>query len=702
MSDAFRVMIHAEVELAAIDGSTSWLISISRAFAMAGAQVEVVARNVPAREIVLDEIRASGASVTFPNAQDYNDPRLVAKYIAHRHRQRNDDIVIIRGESTALELARSGDVRGALWYYLAGLPRTFTPSDMPGIERARDIARHARGVFAQTVWLRDYVNAVVPEARGKIEVLPPMVPDEFFRPRRHRSASSKLVLGYAGKFDAPWHTLEIPQLPEKLRDRGVEATVVMHGDKVQAAKDDPRWHLKMRALIDEPPPGVSFPGALKRPDVARFMAKCDVGIGWRDRRLDTSYEISTKLLEFSAAGVPVACNDTVIHRSIFGEDYPLFVRDDIDSVANSIATWHASRYSRTDLSARVADAVRTFSISETSVRLRALIKNLRDRPSVDLTRDLSAGYVHSGGALSGLGIGLIERAEIGSVTEVPTYSKGGVARLAQQSDVIFVEFSRRALSSVTASKRAPLVALAMGDAVEHGLANAYRLGSLAGFVSADPALVGAVRLAAPHCRTLLLNSMVPATPVPEDSSLGHHRFVSIVVKRLDLHGVSLLRDLLPTALSAASRQCPVRIVLMADSESAGSAPSPSSSQFVRELHLVLSRYGGADIEVLSVSKSDSRWLRDTALLIDLMSNADSHWVLGEIGRYGGSVLINHGHRVQSSQPVALERHLTPEAVSRANSRRNQSIRGGDSGDVLRFRTFVQSIVKGWESRPHHS
>ncbi|MFA4930227.1 MAG: hypothetical protein WC558_17055, partial [Patulibacter sp.] len=364
-----RVLVHAEVELAAIDGSTSWLISVSRCLALAGAQVDVLARNVPKRAIVLDELRTqSGVHVAYPNAEAMNSPEVVAATIIARHRESPYDMVLIRGERTARILVGSPAVRGVLWYYMVGLPSVDAAPFARALAVPREIARGARGVMAQTPWLRDYLHAVVPEAIGKTEVLPPMVPDSFFRVTP-RGSSRALRLGYAGKFDRPWHTLEIPALVSTLRERGIVAELTMHGDKVQAAKGDPQWHIRMRKLMADPPAGVHFPGALRRSDVPNFMAGCDLGIGWRDRALDTSYEISTKLLEFSAAGVPVVCNDTAIHRSIFGAEYPLYVQDDIGDVTAVIDRFVRSGESLHDWSRHVSRAVVRFGFAATAERL---------------------------------------------------------------------------------------------------------------------------------------------------------------------------------------------------------------------------------------------------------------------------------------------------------------------------------------------
>ena len=55
------------------------------------------------------------------------------------------------------------------------------------------------------------------------------------------------------------------------------------------------------------------------------MARSHVSLGWRSPALDLSLEISTKVLESCALGVPPLVNRTTIHEDLLGRDYPLFV-----------------------------------------------------------------------------------------------------------------------------------------------------------------------------------------------------------------------------------------------------------------------------------------------------------------------------------------------------------------------------------------
>lgn len=692
MFRAPRVLIHAEVELAAIDGSTSWLISVSRAFALAGADVEVVARNVPTRSIVVDEIRRSGVRVTYPNARGFNDAATVARFMELRFEQRDVDLVLVRGESTALELVLGSVVGSSLWYYIVGLPRIFGSFDEAALARARAIASSAGGLFSQTNWLNDYVLSVVPEAHGKTVVLPPMVPEEFFNVPRAARDPKVLRLGYAGKFDRPWHTLEIPLIPGLLQERGVEAEVVMHGDKVQSAKGVPDWHVKMRGVIGSPPAGVSFPGPLSRSAVAGFMASCDLGIGWRDSALDNSYEISTKLLEFSAVGVPVICNDTAIHRSIFGEDYPFYVEDDIYSVIDRIAGWRMSSADLSELSSHVSASVRTFSISATALRLGQVLNQVVERKTLVENAAYSVGYVHSANGGGGLASSLIGRLQTSSVSRVVVGPAARVRDAVGAEDVVLVDFERRSLDAVSSIRGRPVVGLALGADSDVGLANPFRLGRLAGLISTDLELIMEARRAAPRCKTLLLSEVPLAPYLRQDSSLKNNLSVSIVLNFGDLKALEGVAPRIKESLDISRSGGIVRIVLMKRDSLEGLPDGALSLRFSRELQHLLARFGDADLEVLTVADSDSRWIRDTALLVNALPPDLSSLVEAQLIGYSGSLFFEPTRSSPLVSGSRLERKLDWAAFERSRLQRPSDRLGAGASSADRVSKFLGALI----------
>lgn len=379
-----RVLVYADVNLGIIDGSSSWLISVANVFALAGAHVDVLAREVPARDIVLRELlRVKGVTVIYPENGALSKDKAAAAECKKLHSLNNYDMIVTRSLGVSTKLGDDYSTRHVLWPYIIAYPNLIDVIENHGNDSEKQwgsIIRKSAGLFVQTRALRDYFVSVFPSSARKVHILEPMVPDAFFSIEPDTSHGKrdlrKLTLGYAGKFDKPWRTLEIPSLVAGLQQQGIDAQLVMCGDKVQKAKDEPSWHLKMQELIDSPPSGVSFPGALPRSEIATFMSTVDVGICWRSHELDHSFEISTKLLEFISSGVPVLCNRTAIHEELLGKDYPLFVDGRAGNPVAVLGDYVTSYDEKEELSSYVRSIAAHFSYTQAATRIKSILDSL--------------------------------------------------------------------------------------------------------------------------------------------------------------------------------------------------------------------------------------------------------------------------------------------------------------------------------------
>ncbi|MDK7243625.1 hypothetical protein, partial [Neisseria subflava] len=84
---------------------------------------------------------------------------------------------------------------------------------------------------------------------------------------------------------------------------------------------------------------------------------------WRAPALDLSLEISTKVLESCAVGVPPLLNRTVAHEELLGADYPLFVDGVRDSARDVAARIAAARHDLPALSRRVVEAAAPYRMA---------------------------------------------------------------------------------------------------------------------------------------------------------------------------------------------------------------------------------------------------------------------------------------------------------------------------------------------------
>ena len=130
-------------------------------------------------------------------------------------------------------------------------------------------------------------------------------------------------------------------------------------------------------------PGIDWLGGMSRDEAATEVSRHDVGLSWRDRSMDSSLEISTKVLEYAALGVPPVVNRNAQHLELFGADYPLYVDDDsADGVVS--ASWSARRTPRRAEggSQQPCPPLFDFSISSAAESLfRAFGGRLRPQPA---------------------------------------------------------------------------------------------------------------------------------------------------------------------------------------------------------------------------------------------------------------------------------------------------------------------------------
>jgi glycosyltransferase involved in cell wall biosynthesis len=337
---ALRALVYADVDLNAIDGSAIWLQSMAAVLSGAGCAVTVQLRAKVRTTLLIDPIRAlPSVRVVEPSPAALRRhragtlltaPAAVASLRALDTEERFD-LVVIRGMRIADELARDGTFRGRLWTYLTDMPQSASAYDDDAHASLRRIVAASCYMLCQTEDLRSFLESLVPEAAGKTFLMPPVVPAVGHVPERQPLRGRAIRLVYSGKFAPRWKTLEMTTLPARLAERSVPVELHMIGDKIHFDPDDPTYHDRMQAAM-EGSPGVIWHGARSREDAMALASTGDLGLSWRDRSMDASLELSTKVLEFGALGLPVVLNRTPMHERLLGRDYPLFVADEADVI----------------------------------------------------------------------------------------------------------------------------------------------------------------------------------------------------------------------------------------------------------------------------------------------------------------------------------------------------------------------------------
>ncbi|HEX5295758.1 MAG TPA: glycosyltransferase family 1 protein [Streptosporangiaceae bacterium] len=391
-----RALVYGDIDLNLIDGSAIWLQSVTQALARAGCAVTLVLKApVRTSRLIAPLLAEPGITVRRPFEEHLLDgldgtsslrPPAAVELLTQLDTDQPYELVVLRGRAVTLAAARSEAFAGRLWPYLTDVPQSVPGLTPDGAAELELIASSARYLLCQTEELRCFLEGSLPAACGKCVLLPPMLAD-IPAARGAEAAGSPLRLVYTGKFAPRWNTLEMTGLPALLAARGVASELHMAGDKIH---DDPSgYQQRMRAALDTE--GVTWHGGQSREDAMRLAASCDIGLSWRHPDLDASLELSTKVLEFGALGLPVILNRTPMHEALLGADYPLFAASlaDVVDVAAAAAADEGLYRLAADRTSRAAEQ---FALDRAAERLRGYVaRGIRRGGSGGRTAPPSAG-----------------------------------------------------------------------------------------------------------------------------------------------------------------------------------------------------------------------------------------------------------------------------------------------------------------------
>jgi glycosyltransferase involved in cell wall biosynthesis len=329
---AARALVYGDVNLNVIDGSAVWAQATVETLARAGCQVTLLLKTRVQRMTLLEPL-AGLPNVTIVRPFEdglaptgTTDPLTIAEAVKlMRGLDERDrfDIILVRGFKLASQVVGEQAFDGRLWTYLTDIPQSVAAITDDAIDRLTLIAQASRFLLCQTEELRTFLESAVPAACGRSVLFPPVVPEAAGPPPPAYEPGDTLKLVYSGKFAPLWNTLEMTTLPARLAERGIRAELHAIGDKVHRDPADPGYQQRMQTALRSTS-GVIWHGGLTREAAIRVCGEAHVGLGWRDAALDSSLELSTKLLEYGSVGLPVVLNRTPMHEALLGVDYPLF------------------------------------------------------------------------------------------------------------------------------------------------------------------------------------------------------------------------------------------------------------------------------------------------------------------------------------------------------------------------------------------
>jgi len=378
-------LVYGDVDMNLLDGSAIWLQSVTQALVAAGCAVTLVLK-APVRtdRLVAPLLAADEVTVRLPHAEqllpDLTEASLTVAQavtvLAALDEERGHDLIVLRGRALVSAAARHAPFAGRLWSYLTDVPQAIPAVTPQAAEDLTQIAKASRYLLCQTEELRCFLEGSVAAACGKSVLFPPVLPADPVKRDPERPVAgpgTALRLVYTGKFAPRWNTLEMAELPGLLARRGVTAEIDMVGDKVHNDPKDPTYRQRMQAALGEvgqlSAAGVRWHGGKPRAEAMAIAAAGDIGLSWRHPELDASLELSTKVLEFGALGLPVILNRTPMHEALLGPDYPLFAAS-LDDVADVAAAAALDPAVFALAAARTAAATEGFTLERAAGRLR--------------------------------------------------------------------------------------------------------------------------------------------------------------------------------------------------------------------------------------------------------------------------------------------------------------------------------------------
>lgn len=332
-----KVLLFGYINMNVIDGSSFFLSSLSAMLATDPAvEVDLLLANPVKRTLVYQDLfEHHNISIIDPFAIDddrFNewtskgslDYFSAAKVIEASSCARDYDLIIIRSTEVAVSLARAApQLAGRVMLYVTGVVNSERQVSEEVTDSLRHCARSGMTFLCQTPEMGDEIEKIV-GAGPEVICLPPMIPDVVpseVSIKAVGKGARKFV--YTGKFAKDWNPIEIVSGFLELQYEHPDAELTVAGDQFRKDDADEKFVEKIKFLLSSSP-GVNWMGGIERERARRLIVDSDVGISWRSPALDSSLELSTKLLEYGSFGRPCIMNRTPMHERLFGRDYPLF------------------------------------------------------------------------------------------------------------------------------------------------------------------------------------------------------------------------------------------------------------------------------------------------------------------------------------------------------------------------------------------
>lgn len=368
-TSAIPVLLYSPANLNQVDGSTIWVQSAAETLLVdPNVHLTMPLRSPIRRDVITGPLRA------LPRVELIDaHPRLAARTLGLTTSQALDLIerldslrpfahIVLRSFELCLAAVRRPRLRGRIWscYILEPERETADPAYRTAMAR---IAAGSRFVVVQSSGMEELLLALVPEARGRTILMPPGIPpNEPAPPSADRAPRVRARLIYTGKFHPFYPVERMIDDFTVLRGEFPELEFVVAGDKFMSPAGDPEYPIRLERRLRSTP-GLTWRGSLARSATAALIAEGGIALNLWDYRHGPRMNdlvISTKLLDYAAAGVPIVLTRTRSQEELLGADYPLFV-DTIDDALPLLRRLLADEALQQTAGARAFEASRGYT-----------------------------------------------------------------------------------------------------------------------------------------------------------------------------------------------------------------------------------------------------------------------------------------------------------------------------------------------------
>ncbi|MEK4068046.1 glycosyltransferase [Peribacillus sp. FSL R5-0717] len=332
-----KVLLFGFIDMNSMDGSAVFLSSLASTIALdSNIEVDLLLASPVKRDILIRPLEkfdnitilnpfvdpffnAAGDEWVKKGVIDFDVAEML---ISHYWSQNDYDWLFVRSIETVEKIAKHKHIIKNTLVYATGLTHIGQDVNEEKFVSIKNIYDQCAYFLCQTEEMCEFVIEILNlnKEKNKVSLLTPMIPNVESAEGQTR-LKNKLV--YTGKFDPDWKTIPIITAFKELKREIPNLSLDVAGDKFKWVKGDSQFKEEAAYLLKNTD-GLTWYGALTRENAQQLIVNSDIGITWRSEEMDSSLELSTKLLEYGILRKAVIMNPTKMHMKLFGEDYPLY------------------------------------------------------------------------------------------------------------------------------------------------------------------------------------------------------------------------------------------------------------------------------------------------------------------------------------------------------------------------------------------